>query len=282
MFREVRRVLKDDGTLWLNLGDSYARSPAKGGSGPGGKNKNEWGYGIAQTSKAGSSDGKTGRGDRPGTRNSGNELEAKQLLGIPWKVAFALQADGWYLRQDIIWAKPNPMSESVTDRCTKSHEYIFLLSKSERYYFDAEAIKEQAVCGWNDSEFDTGKTGDHQLGRAQKRESRKRGEFGGKTSEMPGREAFRAITETRNKRSVWTVTPKPYKGAHFATYPPELIAPCIAAGCPEGGIVLDPFNGSGTTGEVARKHGCRYIGCELNEKYIKLSMKRLGQLVLFG
>lgn len=287
VFREVRRVLKDDGTLWVNLGDSYSRgtrgeSPNDSARGTGFHSAITAEGGYGKTSKDGSSDGKVGRADRPGSRNAAEDLASKNLLGIPWKVAFALQADGWILRQDIIWAKGNPMPESVTDRCTKSHEYIFLLSKSQRYYFDAESIKEQAVCGWNDSEFDTGKTGDHQLGRAQKRESRKRGEFGGKTSEMPGREAFRAITETRNKRSVWTVNPKPYKGAHFATYPPELIAPCIAAGCPEGGVVLDPFNGSGTTGEVAKKHGCSYIGCDLNESYLKLAIKRLRQGFLFG
>ena len=267
VFREVRRVLRDDGTLWLNLGDSYARNPAKGGSGPGGKNREWYGdnYGEARGAAIPSS------------------LKEKDLIGIPWRVAFALQADGWYLRQDIIWAKSNPMPESVRDRCTKSHEYLFLLSKSPRYYFDHEAIKEPAK-EW------TGRAGtfyrsgnavaDHVLpGQAaaqhRPRPSVKRGEFNGKTNAMPGREAFRAVTPTRNKRSVWNVATRPYAGAHFATFPPDLIEPCILAGCPEGGVVLDPFGGAGTSGLVAERHGRGAILCELNPDYAELARTRI-------
>ena len=162
-------------------------------------------------------------------------MKHKDLIGIPWRVAFALQADGWYLRQDIIWHKPNPMPESVTDRCTKAHEYIFLLSKSERYHFDAEAITEPAVSGDD-------------------------------------------INEKRNKRSVWSVNLKPFRGAHFATFPMELILPCVLAGCPAGGTVLDPFNGAGTSGLVALSNGRNYVGIELNPEYVALSMERMGVL----
>ena len=198
-------------------------------------------------------------------------------------VAFALQADGWYLRQDIIWSKPGPMPESVTDRCTKSHEYIFLLSKSSRYSYDADAIKEPAVCGWNGSEFHAGKTAEHQGQRMQKvRPSKKRGEFNGKTEDMPGRNAFRAVTEYRNKRSVWVVQTQPYPEAHFATFPPDLIRPCILAGCPQGGVVLDPFGGSGTTGEVAESEGRNSILIELNPAYVELIHKRTAQQGLFA
>jgi site-specific DNA-methyltransferase (adenine-specific) len=255
VFREVRRVLRDDGTLWLNIGDSYARAPSKGGSGPGGKNEDRWGYGAAQSAKTESSDGAVGRADRPGSRNFVDGLKPKGLIGIPWRVAFALQADGWYLRQDIIWAKPNPMPESVTDRCTKSHEYIFLLSKNERYYFDNEAIKEQSVRGFAGSDFNTGKTAEHQLGRSSNEE--------------------RIDDGTRNKRDVWTVATKPYSEAHFATFPPALIEPCILSGCPEGGIGLDPFMGSGTTASVAIENGRKYIGTELNPEYITMAKKRI-------
>lgn len=232
VFREVRRVLRDDGTVWLNLGDSYSRSTAKGGSGPGGKNKEEWGYGAAQAAKEGSSDNAVGRADRPGTRSGG--LGEKQLLGIPWRVAFALQADGWYLRQDIIWHKPNPMPESVRDRCTKAHEYIFLLSKGAKYYYDHEASKEN-------------------------------------TSTNNG--------DKRNRRSVWAVNSRPYKGAHFATFPPDLIEPCILAGCPEGGVVLDPFGGSGTTAGVAITNNRNAVICELSEDYAGLIPERVRSIV---
>lgn len=265
VFREVKRVLKNDGTLWINLGDSYATGTKADRQ----QSKNP-GVG-ANCLEAQNSVGRIG---------TPKGLKTKDLIGIPWRVALALQADGWYLRQDIIWHKPNPMPESVTDRCTKSHEYIFLLSKSERYYFNSEAIKEDAICGARGSQFHTGKTGEHQLGRAQKvRPSKPKGSFNGKTEAMAatGQNAFRAVTETRNKRSVWTVSTKPYKGAHFATFPQELIEPCILAGCPEGGTVLDPFIGSGTTAAVAQRFGCRFVGCELNVAYLELAVKRFGQ-----
>lgn len=197
-------------------------------------------------------------------------LKQKDLIGVPWLLAFALRADGWFLRQEIIWAKPNPMPESVRDRCTKAHESIFLLSKAPRYYFDADAIQEDAG-GWNNSEFHTGKTGGHQLGRA----SVKRGGFAGKTNALPGREAFRAVTEKRNKRSVWEVATRPYADAHFATYPPTLIEPCIMAGCPKGGTVLDPFGGAGTTGMVADRLGRDAVLIELNPEYAEIARKRL-------
>ena len=213
VFRAVRDVLRDDGTLWLNLGDSYSRSPKKGGSGPNGKNESHWGYGDAQSAKNGSSDGLVGRADRPGSRSGG--LGEKQLLGIPWRVAFALQADGWILRQDIVWNKPNPMPESVTDRCTKAHEYIFMLSKSPRYYFDSKAMQEPAV---------------YPAGTKGAKGSKERQAISGVNARPP---EYKVYTGLRNRRSVWTVTTKPFKGAHFATFPPDLIEPCVLAGVPE-------------------------------------------------
>jgi DNA modification methylase len=279
VFREVRRVLRDDGTLWLNLGDSYSRSPAKGGSGPGGKNEGRWGYGDAQSARIGSSDGAVGRADRPGNRSGG--LGEKQLLGIPWRVAFALQADGWYLRQDIIWHKPNPMPESVRDRCTKAHEYIFLLSKSPKYYFDHKAMQEPCVKGAAGSEVHTGKTGEHQLGRAS---TNPRKQDSTNASAVPGatehsgihRERSPREPETRNRRDVWTVTTQPFAGAHFATFPPALVEPCILAGCPVGGAVLDCFGGSGTVGMVAASHGREFILCELNPEYADMARNRIS------
>ena len=239
VFREVRRVLRDDGTVWLNLGDSYANDGKWGGE-TGGK----------QAYLDDSNRKRVGRGKRT------TGLKAKELVGIPWRVAFALRADGWYLRQDIIWSKPNPMPESVTDRCTKSHEYIFLLAKSRRYYFDHEAIKEPSVRGAAGSKFDSGKTAVHQLNRSSKKNHIEDG--------------------TRHKRDVWTVTTKPFKGAHFATFPPDLIEPCILAGAPLGGTVLDPFGGSGTTALVAAKHGRYSVLCELNPEYVALAETRLA------
>lgn len=236
VFREVHRVLRDDGTLWLNLGDSYARNPAKGKSGtPNGRNLAKQGY-------------SGGAGIPWGTKE-------KDLIGIPWRVAFALQADGWYLRQDIIWHKPNPMPESVRDRCTKAHEYIFMFAKSPRYYFDFEAIREPEVCG------------------------RMRGPAlhpDAKSTNGNGGLSRRKSDGKRNRRSVWEVNTKPFKEAHFATYPPDLIEPCILAGCPEGGTVLDPFFGAGTTGLVAQQHGRNWIGCELNPDYADIARRRLG------
>jgi site-specific DNA-methyltransferase (adenine-specific) len=258
VFREVKRVLRDDGTLWLNLGDTYAAN--RGGTTP-----------PAQT-VAGGVNGKGGQRERRGQADGYNPtrdclrygLKHKDLIGIPWRVAFALQADGWYLRQDIIWHKPNPMPESVEDRCTKAHEYVFLLSKSGRYFFDSEAMKEQA------SGRDPGNRTHKHVDRVQKEVSRgihrERTKLG--LSKM-------GAHDTRNRRSVWTVATKPYKGAHFATYPPELIRPCIKAGCPKGGVVLDPFGGSGTTAQVAIEEGRGAIICELNPDYAPLIQQRI-------
>lgn len=243
VFREVRRVLRDDGTLWLNLGDSYANDGKWGGS-TGGKH-------------ASALHGNSGIGRRLLTTG----LKPKDLIGIPWRVAFALQADGWYLRQDIIWHKPNPMPESVTDRCTKAHEYIFLFAKSERYYFDADAIKEQAVSNHASGNGFKGRQG----GAIHMPMS---GGAGTADQWLPG--------GMRNRRSVWTVSTKPFKGAHFATFPPDLIEPCVLAGCPVDGTVLDPFFGAGTTGLVAQKHGRNCVGIELNPDYIAIANERLG------
>jgi DNA modification methylase len=261
VFREVRRVLRDDGTLWLNLGDSYARNPAKGGSGPNGKHDFIPSYGdarkkLAANAKVGSSDGAVGRADRPGTRAAADGLKEKDLIGIPWRVAFALQADGWYLRQDIIWHKPNPMPESVRDRCTKAHEYIFLLSKSPKYFFDNEAIKVPVKQDWGTR-------------------NRTNGKYHNEGTGLQPHSGLEKSYEKANKRSVWSVTTKPYKGAHFATFPPALIEPCILAGSKPGDIVLDPFGGSGTTGAVAIEHGRRSILIELNPEYIPLIQDRL-------
>jgi DNA modification methylase len=255
VFREVRRVLKADGTLWLNLGDSYSA----GSNNPSPKHAS----------------------DNVGMMRRMGELAPKNLVGIPWRVAFALQADGWYLRSDIIWSKPNPMPESVTDRPTKAHEYIFLLSKSERYYYDHEAIKEPAVYGDLRSPTSAypGKT-DFREGPRPVRESVKRGGFNGKTNALEGREAFRAIEDWRNKRTVWEIATAPYPEAHFATFPPKLIEPCILAGSRSGDTVLDPFAGSGTTLYVAKELNRQFLGIELNPAYIALIEKRLQQEVL--
>ena len=219
VFRCVRDVMADDGTLWLNIGDSYG---------------------------------------------------AKNLLGIPWRVALALQTDGWILRQDIIWHKPNPMPESVRDRCTKAHEYIFLMSKSERYFFDSEAMKEPVQ-----SDKGNGKTfrggGSYTGGNSFNNHATKQRESHGNVPNEDG---------TRNRRSVWTVAARPYSGAHFATYPPELIEPCILAGSRPGDIVMDPFMGSGTTAQVAQNLGRKPIGCELNPQYVDLQKDRTAQLGL--
>jgi DNA modification methylase len=257
VFREVRRVLADDGTIWVNLGDSYAGS-SKGQGGVLNSPK--------QRSNKGSYFGAPLAGRVDGLKN-------KDLIGIPWMVAFALRADGWYLRSDIIWHKPNPMPESVTDRPTKSHEYIFLLSKSAQYYYDAEAIAE---AGSNNSHGGTLQkfinNNDRKIKSTQERTANST--LGGTAAEYGG---------TRNKRDVWTVTTKPYSGAHFATFPPDLIEPCILAGSREGDTVLDPFNGSGTTGAVSIKHHRNYIGIELNPAYVELTNKRFAsvQPVLF-
>jgi DNA modification methylase len=276
VFREVRRVLRDDGTVWLNLGDSYAAD--RGGT-----------HQPAET-LAGGVGGKMDNGD---TVNRGREsgynptrnarsigLKHKDLIGIPWRVAFALQADGWYLRQDIIWHKPNPMPESVRDRCTKAHEYIFLLSKSKSYYFDSAAMQEPASKGSCGSEFHTGKTGEHQQGRASKQPRFGGVKYGDSDDPMHATKLGNEYdpTGTRNRRSVWTVPTKPYKGAHFATFPPNLITPCVLAGCPPEGTVLDPFGGSGTTAQVAVRNSRNAILCELNPEYVPLIHKRMSGL----
>ena len=256
VFSEVKRVLRDDGTLWLNLGDSYVGATSQHKEcGSAGKNscisKKTMG-GIPQS----------GRGNRNRAMNASG-LSMKQLIGIPWRVAFALQADGWYLRQDIIWHKPNPMPESVTDRCTKAHEYIFLLSKSARYFYDAEAIKEPSASS------SIARLSQPNLA-SQVGSTRVPGKTNGNMKAVGG--------EMRNPRSVWTVNTQPYKGAHFATFPLNLIRPCILAGCPTGGTVLDPFGGSGTTGQVALEEGRKVILCELNPEYVQLINQRLNSV----
>jgi site-specific DNA-methyltransferase (adenine-specific) len=308
VFREVRRVLRDDGTLFLNVGDSYW----------GGKGQSNYAFQERRESASleGDQHNIAGMGETRPQDGKHATIKPKDLVGIPWMLAFALRSDGWYLRQDIIWAKPNPMPESVTDRCTKSHEYIFLLSKSAKYYFDHEAIKEPSVTcdprrpytsqgAWDmdgrpedqqhggeprsfkGSKFNQGKTAEHQLGRA----SAKPRTAGNKSHklvteyEQSDSEEHRTAAglmkiadvpwETRNKRDVWTVATQPYKEAHFATFPPKLIEPCILAGSKPGGIVLDPFAGSGTTGVVALRHKRDFIGIELNPDYITLINKRL-------
>jgi site-specific DNA-methyltransferase (adenine-specific) len=245
VFREVKRVLRDDGTLWLNLGDSYNAAGRAG-------------HGTWQGCKQGTNRA-SGMGE-DNCRPSVASLKEKDLIGIPWRVAFALQADGWYLRQDIIWKKPNPMPESVTDRCTKAHEYIFLLSKSPRYYYDNEAVKEHAVYPTKGTPKSSGLY------------QEKSGRNDGGTHLSGGFQTG----ETRNKRSVWTVTPKPFKGAHFATFPPDLIEPCILAGCPAGGIVIEPFNGSGTTPMVAQQHNRMWMACDISQPYCELAIGRLS------
>jgi len=241
VFREVWRVLKDDGTLWLNLGDSYNGSGGAGGDySPGGL--------------------KDGQPKYPGRNIS--HLKPKDLVGIPWRVAFALQADGWWLRQDIIWHKPNPMPESVKDRCTKAHEYVFLLSKSKQYFYNHEAIKEQSAYP-NDLRAPKGSAGAWQLD-------------GRSPDNNAGR--IRDDNSTRNKRSVWKIATKPYKGSHFATFPPKLVEPMILAGSRVGDIVLDPFFGSGTTGLVATMHNRKHVGLELNPDYIELARERLAEV----
>ena len=315
VFREVKRVLRDDGTIWVNMGDSYASSwPAPN------TRRN-----IIDNPMT---DGKRGP-QRP--ERMGGDLKEKDLVGIPWMLAFALRADGWYLRSDIIWAKPNPMPESVTDRPTKAHEYIFLLSKSEKYYYDQDAILEPVSLSTharlsqdvqsqiasarvpgktngnmkavgrssrNGSSFDEGKTGEMKHTRGGRRPKAWDSDLGsnrtlvsgyGRKLAEPGSgtknnssfdEAMAIMPEKRNKRSVWEVNTQPYSEAHFATFPEELIKPCILAGCPEGGVVLDPFVGSGTTLLVARNNQCHAVGIELSEPYLAIARRRLAQDVL--
>ena len=242
VFREVRNLLTEDGTLWLNIGDSYYNyRPGKGQS-------------LVKQTVANSKQDLPDKCARRGNKLDG--LKEKDLIGIPWMLAFALRADGGYLRQDIIWHKPNPMPESVRDRCTKSHEYIFLLSKNKNYYYDNDAIKEPAK-DWGTRD-------------------RSNGKYHNEGSGLTPHSGLTKSYSKRNKRSVWSINKKPYKGAHFATYPEELITPCIKAGSDKGDIILDPFMGSGTTAVVAKDLGRYYIGCELHDDYGELIKKRLG------
>ena len=251
VFRCVRDVLADDGTLWLNIGDSYA-------------NDGKWG-GRSGGKHAKALHGNTSIGRTKVTTG----LKPKDLIGIPWLLAFALRADGWYLRSDIVWAKSNPMPESVTDRPTRSHEYIFLLTKRERYFYDHEAVKEPAVCAPSARACVV----DERERKALRTdiESRHRSAIAGGQSLQTNPDGM------RNRRSVWTVATRPYKGAHFATFPPALIEPCILAGSRPGDIVLDPFMGSGTTASVALQHGRQYLGCELNAEYGALQAERINE-----
>lgn len=343
VFREGRRVLRDDGTLWLNIGDSYAgyhgNSKAADDEAP----SNKPGYIENMRRSTVSSTLQGGKNTQINSKRAHESittpgLKPKDLIGIPWMLAFALRADGWYLRQDIIWHKPNPMPESVTDRCTKSHEYIFLLSKSGKYYYDQHAIMQdvapssiqrlsQDVHGqngsdrvpgktngnmkavirkdlpegqknlgsfrdtqresWNGRSFDTGKTGEMKETHGHKRKSGNKSRKPGSARGLPEKGVGPDMISGNvcasvpweelkaNKRSVWTVTTKPFKEAHFATFPEKLITDPIKAGCPENGIVLDPFMGAGTTALVARKLGRNYIGFELNADYIKIAEARL-------
>ena len=246
VFSCVRDILADDGTLWLNIGDSYAtgtKADRQQSTNPGvGANRPEAQNSVARI------------GNPPGCKT-------KDLIGIPWMLAFALRADGWYLRQDIIWHKPNPMPESVSDRCTKAHEYIFLLSKSPKYYFDNDAIKEPVKQDWGDR-------------------NRTNGKYHNQGTGLQPHGGLEKSYKKANKRSVWKVSTKPYKGAHFAVFPQDLIEPCVLAGSREGDIVLDPFMGSGTTAMVAQNLGRKYLGCELNQDYKPLQDERLRQTSL--
>ncbi|HFD80023.1 MAG TPA: site-specific DNA-methyltransferase [Gammaproteobacteria bacterium] len=280
VFRRVREVLAEDGTVWLNLGDGYAQR--RGGDPRPGFNSRYVGREYR---------GKTGVFPLMSRVSAG--LKPKDLAGAPWRVALALQADGWYLRQDIIWHKPNPMPESVSDRCTKAHEYVFLLSKAERYRFDPAAIREPASDnthprqagngyktpgGWDTSVGEGGHGSFHRKGRERGRKLAPREADGWRVKNNESmNDALAVMPATRNKRSVWTVTSEPFSGAHFSTFPTRLIEPCILAGSRAGDIVLDPFLGSGTTAEVAERLARRWIGIELNAEYRSLQRERVRQ-----
>lgn len=269
VFREVRRVLRNDGTLWLNLGDSYAKAGISGMGDP-----------TIGTQNLG--------GMKPIKKAVPFGLKPKDLVGIPWRMAFALQADGWYLRSDIIWSKPNPMPESVRDRPTKSHEYIFLLSKQPRYFFDSEVIAEpvadstiqrlsQDIEHQEGSKRVPGKTNGNMKAVAPRYAGKKYTENPDLFYRTKSGNAYN-FRERRNKRDVWTVSTKPFKGAHFAVFPPDLVKPCILAGCPEGGIVLDPFGGSGTVAMVAAQYGRDSIYIDLNPEYAEMAKQRAAIL----
>lgn len=304
VFREVRRVLRDDGTLWLNLGDSYASAPGQSTrGGPPSASSTLEGNGhrgggpkLAKLPRVGVSGNKGNAAAEASRRPYDPRLKPKDLMGIPWRVAFALQEDGWYLRQDIIWSKPNPMPESVTDRCTKAHEYLFLLSKSDRYYFDAAAIAEplaatsvarlaQDVASQQGSDRVPGKTnGPMKAVRAKGNRKTFRGGgvyTGGRSFDNDAAPSNDSVgnepneRDTRNRRSVWTVATMPFKEAHFATFPPALVEPCILAGSRAGDMVLDPFGGAGTTGLVADRLQRDAVLIELNPEYAALARRRI-------
>ena len=304
IFREIRRVLQPDGTLWLNLGDCYATGAGRVGNCPGGGDQGKrWRDptlgGYRETRQG---DPKNGFVKGPLVQPNRMPLEGlkpKDLVGIPWMVAFALRADGWYLRSEIIWHKPNPMPESVKDRPTTAHERIFLMSKAERYYYDYEAVKESAQSRRDERPFGKRDSGEHgQSGRVYTAKSWNMSVFHkgknvivhpnvGKKRKPAGRDTGKGrapevdyteeVPEYRNRRSVWTVPTAPYSGAHFATFPPDLIIPCILAGCPAGGTVLDPFAGTGTTGKVAERFERKAVLIDLNDKYLELMKRRNNQ-----
>lgn len=283
--REIKRVLKKNGTFWLNLGDSYNNATSGGNGATGGLDKSTLSSGMPPVNTT------------PTKKSTDPNLKPKDLMGIPWRTALALQDDGWWLRQDIVWNKLNPMPESVTDRCTKSHEYVFLLTKSAHYYFDHESIKEpithssairlaQNIAEQKGSNRVPGKVNGNMKAVGRKQFDIRHAAGGtnmkghGAATKPDGTPFDYVLSGKRNKRSVWNVATKSYKGAHFATFPVNLIIPMIKAGCPEGGIVLDPFFGSGTTGLAAKKLGRRYLGIELNEEYVQLAKDRLAQETL--
>lgn len=242
IFREVRRVLRPDGTLWVNIGDSYA---TRSGNQPPTNTRNSCGH---------------------TTKKPPSGYKYKDMIGIPWQLAFALRADGWYLRQDIIWNKPNCMPEAVKDRCTKSHEYLFLLAKSEHYYFDAQAIREPATSKKGNARTFRG-GGAYTGGRTHDNSAQVKRESHGNVENQTGH---------RNKRDVWTISTNGFRGAHFAVFPEKLVEPCILAGCPAGGLVLDPFMGSGTTGVVAKRLGRDFVGVEINPDYVEMATARMA------
>jgi len=252
VFEEVKRVLRDDGTVWLNVGDSYATQPGKGANVPQTKHPKN-----------------TYPTEAPHRSQSFDGIPPKNLLGIPWRLAFGLQAAGWYLRQDIIWHKPNVMPESVKDRCTKAHEYVFLLSKRPNYYFDHEAIKEPAVGGQSGMATMFKRPAGNK--RAQTIPNQSAG------THRPDRDPVEYNGELRNRRSVWSINTKPFKGAHFAVFPEALVEPCVLAGAPCGGMVLDPFAGSGTTGVVANRLGRDATLVEVNPTYAEMARDRIAE-----
>lgn len=290
VFELCRQLLADDGVCWVNMGDSYAGSwGAQGRQGESGQVAGRTACAERQIAAAQRRESRTGSLDRVPAG-----IKAKDLVGQPWRLAFALQDAGWYLRQDVIWHKPNPMPESVRDRCTKAHEYLFLLTKSERYWWDFDAMQEPAspdtharyARGRSDSHkyADGGPGGQtiartfaHMAGREKGRQ-RKLAEVGSGTKNNASMdEALAVMPSTRNRRSVWTVPTEPYSGAHFATFPSALIEPCILAGCPAGGLVLDPFMGSGTTAMVAQRLGRRWLGIDIDERNLELQRDRIGR-----